>query len=86
MSALYGELDGAARTTATRRGTVNTGISAHIRGYKRGVYTSIMAVCEGDKRKASPDAKCKFRMTVRTTGGSNNPAEQHEVYTEEWEE
>lgn len=86
MSALYGELDGAARTTATRRGTVNTGISAHIRGYKKGVYTSIMAVCEGDRRKASSDEKRKFRMTVAVTGGSNNPAERHEVYTEEWEE
>ena len=87
MSVLYGELSGAGKTTATRRGRPNSGISAHIRGYERGVYTSINAVCTGEKRtRPNPGDKKKLRMTVNITGGSNNPLQSTVIHTEEWEE
>ena len=87
MSALYGELSGAGKTTATRRGTEQSGISAHVRGWNVGVYASIMAVCDDDKRtRHDPGAKRKYRMVVEITGGSDKPMDRRQIHTEEWEE
>jgi len=87
MSSLYGELTGSAKTVATRRGHPNSGISAHIRGWTKGVYTSITAVCSDEMRtRPNPGDKHKYRMTVQVTAGSTNPMERHEVYSVEWEE
>ena len=37
MSRFYGSLKGSARTSATRQGTANTGITGHVRGWDIGV-------------------------------------------------
>lgn len=38
MSHFYGSMDGSAKTTATRCGTSDSGIRAHVRGWDTGVY------------------------------------------------
>ncbi len=37
MSRFYGSLEGSARTTATRRGSKASGVSAHVRGWDIGL-------------------------------------------------
>lgn len=39
MAHFYGSLNGQAKTQATRTGTINSGIRAHVRGWNVGVET-----------------------------------------------
>lgn len=48
MARFYGEIKGQARTTATRRGSKSSGITAHIRGWNIGVRVEIFAVGDRD--------------------------------------
>ena len=41
MSLFYGSLKGQAKTEATRRGTADSGVSAHVRGWKSGIKISV---------------------------------------------
>ena len=60
MAHFYGDLQGC-RGAATRMGTKNSGISAHIRGWDFGVRVSVRW----------DEAKQKDVVSVRLTGGSN---------------
>ena len=63
MARFYGSIQGSGKTEATRMGTANTGIHAHVRGWDAGVKVRCFVndvgadVCE-----------------VYSTGGSNNPS------------
>ena len=64
MSRFYGSLTGQARTTATRRGGVSSGVSAHVRGWEVGVNVMVgeCACCGGD-------AFLMWRTTGSNDGG-----------------
>ncbi len=72
MAHFYGEIEGQARTTATRRGSKNSGISAHVRGWDIGVWVQCYV-----------DDKGEDRVSIRLTGGSNDrlPGKCLGVYT-----
>tara|TARA_Y100000310_G_scaffold84285_1_gene81090 strand:+ start:18106 stop:18330 length:225 start_codon:yes stop_codon:yes gene_type:complete len=61
MSRFYGEVKGAAKTIASRRG-FDGGIWSHTRGWHGGV-----------KVVASVDSLGNDMFTIYKTGGSNNP-------------
>lgn len=63
MSRFYGHIEGSARTAATRGGTDQSGLSAHIRGWHIGIYVECVDIDGED------------RIDVRLTGGSNGAAE-----------
>ena len=62
MSRFYGSLTGQAKTTATRRGSTNSNVMAHVRGWDFGVRTVVCPcnVCGAD---------CVW---IELTGGSND--------------
>lgn len=60
MSRFYGDLTGQARTTATRRGSASSGVSAHIRGWGIGVRVNVH------------DEDGRDVVSVTLTGGSNS--------------
>lgn len=60
MSQFYGSLNGQAKTTATRTGTANSGISGHVRGWDLGVHTFGYTTFDG-----------KELYAVEVTHGSN---------------
>jgi len=62
MSRFYGTIKGQAKTDASRRGSPNSGLVAHIRGWDIG----IRVYCRVDKY--GNDSISVFR-----TGGSNDP-------------
>ena len=62
MARFYGEIQGKAKTRATREGTEQSGMWAHIRGWNIGVYIE----CEVDEQG-------KDTIRVYKTYGSNNP-------------
>lgn len=47
MSRFYGDLTGQAKTTATRRGSATSGVSAHVRGWPLGIKVEAYAVNDG---------------------------------------
>lgn len=61
MARFYGSVEGQARTMATRRGSENSGLVAHIRGWNVGVRV----VCE-------VDGQGRDVVRVYETGGSNS--------------
>ena len=63
MARFYGEIQGKAKTRATREGTEQSGMWAHIRGWNIGVYIK----CEVDEQTG------KDIIYVYKTGGTNNP-------------
>ena len=65
MARFMGELQGKAKTKASRLGTQKSGLIAHIRGWDVGVFIR----CEVDK-----DGKDTLR--IYRTKGSNNPTLQ----------
>jgi hypothetical protein len=60
MAHFYANIDGQAKTSATRRGSQNSGISAHVRGWNLGV--KVVGSVDGDGRDV---------FYVYQTGGSN---------------
>jgi hypothetical protein len=60
MAHFYGEIEGQARTTATRRGSKNSGISAHVRGWDIGARVQCFVNDQGED--------C---VSIRLTSGSN---------------
>ena len=64
MAQFYGSINGQAKTQATRRGSKNSGMSAHIRGWNVGVYV----VCS--------HVGGKDIIRVYKTGGSNQGINQ----------
>ena len=60
MAHFYGEIEGQARTTATRRGSKNSGISAHVRGWEIGAGVQWFVNDEGGGS-----------VSIRLTSGSN---------------
>ena len=73
MAHFYGSMTGA-RGEATRCGTANSGITAHIRGWNIGARVSCYV-----------DANGKDHITVTRTGGSTGRTSEQVVadYTEE---
>ena len=63
MSRFYGSLKGQAKSTATRRGSVSSGVSAHVRGWDMGIWVGV-----GECPYCGKDY-----FEVHETGGSNNP-------------
>lgn len=63
MFRFYGSLSGQAKTTATRRGGVASGVSAHVRGWNVGVNVMVgeCSICGGDAF-----------LIWRTTGSNNS--------------
>lgn len=61
MSHFYGEIEGKAQTPATRTGTKNSGMFAHIRGWGIGVVVN----CNYDEEKEEDV------ISVSVSGGSN---------------
>lgn len=68
MSRFYGDLTGQAKTKATRRGSLKSGVESHVRGWNVGVRVVIS------------DEHGKDYIRVYKTGGSNNPSGEL-VYT-----
>jgi hypothetical protein len=62
MAHFYGNLQGS-RGEATRMGTKNSGIEAHVRGWGVGIYVSCFVDTDGTDV-----------CVARQTGGSNNPS------------
>ena len=60
MAHFYGEIEGQARTTATRIGSKNSGISAHVRGWDIGARVQCFVNDQGED--------C---VSIRLTSGSN---------------
>lgn len=60
MARFYGSMDGSAKTTATRCGTTNSGITAHVRGWDCGVEVTAVTCGNDDV------------IYIRSTGGSND--------------
>ena len=70
MSRFYGSLTGQAKSTATRRGGVKSGIVAHVRGWDVGMKVFISECeCGGD-----------FVEGWRT-GGSNDTHVQNRIFS-----
>ena len=61
MSHFYGDITGSARTSATRRGTKDSGMSAHIRSWHMGVKVEVENINGTDY------------ITVWLTKGSKEP-------------
>ena len=61
MSQFYGDLQGQARTKATRRGNKKSGITAHVRGWDVGVRVEGFVNIDGNEV-----------FKVYRTGGSNS--------------
>ena len=68
MARFYGSMKGAAKTEATRTGTPNSGLEAHIRGWRVGVWVGAYVDPETGK-------DC---LIVYRTGGSDSPGQQGE--------
>jgi len=68
MARFYGEIQGKAKTKASRLGTEKSGLIAHIRGWNVGVFIR----CEVDE-----DGKDTLR--IYRTKGSNNPTLQESI-------
>jgi hypothetical protein len=62
MARFYGSINGSSKSTATKIGTTNSGISAHIRGWDIGVRVEGRA-----------DDKDRDTFIVYVTRGSNSP-------------
>lgn len=60
MAHFYGEIEGQARTTATRCGSKDSGISAHVRGWNIGARVQCFVNDQGED--------C---VSIRLTSGSN---------------
>lgn len=67
MSRFYGSINGSARTLATRRGTPQSGITGHIRGWNLGGEVSMYAN-DGSKAQTSDS------VVMTLSGGSNGPS------------
>jgi hypothetical protein len=65
MSRFYGSLTGSARTTATKRGTPSSGVSAHVRGWNIGGKVQVLEGADG-----------RDMVMFRLTGGSNNESSE----------
>ena len=63
MAHFYGEIQGTAKTIASRTGSAKSGIQAHIRGWNVGVKISCYVDEDG-----------KDCITIYHTKGSNNPS------------
>jgi hypothetical protein len=61
MARFYGTLTGQAKTSAKRRGSPNSGVTAHVRGRNIGVRVEVYADNGADV------------IRVYRTGGSNQP-------------
>jgi hypothetical protein len=61
MAHFYGSMAGSAKTEATRCGTKNSGMNAHVRGWNCGIETFVDYDATNDKESYS----------VYMTGGSN---------------
>ena len=64
MSRFYGSLTGQAKSTATRQGSTNSGVSAHVRGWDIGI---------GSEVSECPQCNEGILLQAWITGGSNNP-------------
>lgn len=60
MSRFYGDLTGQAKTTATRRGSANSGVRSHVRGWDLGIRV-----------EAFPESEAFDGFRVYVTAGSN---------------
>lgn len=76
MARFYAEIEGQAKTTASRRGNVNSPCSGHIRGWGIGARVT-MGVDPVD-----PDADV---VTVELTRGSNSGATVKHLGTWRWD-
>ena len=68
VSRFYGSLEGMARTSATRRGSAGSGVSAHVRGWDLGARVTVGAV---DEHAGRLEGGTRDGFTVYATGGSN---------------
>ena len=67
MSRFYGSLTGSARTTATRRGTPSSGVSAHVRGWNFGVRVAVLDIDGED------------HIILTATGGSRGNMQESDL-------
>jgi len=69
MAHFYGNIDGSANSSATRCGTKESGLNAHIRGWNIGVQVRLVHVDGQDI------------IEVFETNGSNDPLARDLVYS-----
>lgn len=72
MARFYGEVNGQSATPATRTGSKNSGMTAHIRGWSIGCYVRLYVNEDGEDE-----------IVISATGGSNNPGATEIVFTNE---